>query len=237
MVGVKEVFFVNLLFYMVKMKVMIFINDSNFKANIRQIYRERNQDRIIDFYKIHKFVLDYLSKNPQYENKKLSHVRTYLYTGEYTYHLLKKIKTIIKRLKEEKEKTETQKLLEELKKRKQGQRNFFQKANTYNFFEIKKKPLQFSEEKSILQKGIDVQIAVDLVSNAYLNNYDVSVLFSGDIDLLESLRLIKNLGKHIVIISHYKNIAKEIMKESDLFIDLQKVNDDILDKFSHIFEK
>lgn len=218
------------------MKVMIFVDDSNFKANIRCINSERGQDRIIDYYKIHKFVLEYLSNNSQYKDKELVHIRTYVYTGEYTDALFQRIKKAISQSIDI-DKVKLENLFKETEKCKEGQKKFLSKAMTFNFFEIRKKPLQFTSSKGIFQKGVDVQLAVDLVSNAYLNNYDIAVLFSGDIDLLESLKLIKSLGKHIIIFSHYKNVAKEMVRESDLLVDFQKIDNSILDKFSHQFEK
>jgi len=218
------------------MKVMIFVDYSNFMANMGCIKEERSQDRVIEFYRVQKFVMEYLSKNPQYRGKELRHVRTYVYTGEYTDSLFKRIKDAINES-TGKEKEELEKLLEKTEKRKKGQKKFFKESITYAFFEIRKKPLQFTKDKGIFQKGVDVQMAVDLVSNAYLNNYDIAVLFSGDIDLLESLKLVKSLGKHVILFSHYKNIAQEMIKESDLVVDFQKVNDEILDRFSHIFEE
>lgn len=82
-----------------------------------------------------------------------------------------------------------------------------------------------------------MQLAVDLVTNAYLNNYDVAALFSGDIDLIESIKTVKNLGKHVIIFSHYKNTAKEMKVQADMFVDFQKLEDGALNKFSHVFEK
>jgi len=87
--------------------------------------------------------------------------------------------------------------------------------NNFYFFEVRKKPLQYSPKNGIFQKGVDVQLAVDLVSNAYLNTYDISVIFSGDIDLLESLRTVKNLGKHVILISHDETVARDMKKEAD----------------------
>ena len=218
------------------MKIMIFIDDSNFKANIKCINIERKQDRVIDYHKIHRFVLEYLSQNQQYKDKILSHIRTYVYTGEYTDALFQRIKHAISESTGE-SKSKFEQLFADSEKFREGQRKFLSRAMTYNFFEIRKKPLQFTRSKGIFQKGVDVQLAVDLVSNAYLSNYDVAALFSGDIDLLESLKLIKNLGKQIIIFSHYKNVAKEMIRESDLLIDFQKIDDSLLDKFSHQFEK
>jgi len=218
------------------MKVMVFIDDSNFKANIRCINQERKHDRVIDYYKIHRFVLEYLSQNPQYKDKDLLHVRTYVYTGEYTDALFQRIKHAISSSTGQ-EKIKMEDLYRETERFKEGQKKFLSKATTFNFFEIRKKPLQFSSSKRVFQKGVDVQLAVDLVSNAYLNTYDIAVMFSGDIDLLESLRIVKNLGKQIIIFSHYRNVAKEMVRESDLMIDFQKLDDSMLDKFTHIFEK
>ncbi len=55
--------------------------------------------------------------------------------------------------------------------------------------------------------------------------------------VLESLKLIKNLGKQIIIFSHYKNVAKEMIRESDLLVGFQKIEDSLLNKFSHQFER
>ena len=215
---------------------MVFIDSDNFKSNIKNIRLERKQDRIIDFYKLHKFVIEYLSNNPQYKKCLLTHVRTYLYTGEYTDPLFKKMKDAVKDA-SVKDRTHFQKLLEITEKKSEGQKNFLNRAKTYNFFEIRKKPLQFTEKKGVFQKGVDVQLAVDLVTNAYLNTYDIAVLFSGDIDLLESIKTVKGLGKQVIIFSHYHNMAQEMIRESDIFIDLKRVKDEHLDKFTHIFRK
>ena len=219
------------------MKILIFVDDSNFKANIKCINEERKQDRVIDYHKIHRFVLEYLLQNPQYNNEKLTHIRTYIYTGEYTDALFQRIKHTITNETNPTKKSKFEYLLSETERFREGQKKFLEKAATFNFFEIRKKPLQFTQSKGVFQKGVDVQLAVDLVSNAYLNNYDIAALFSGDIDLLESLKLIKNLGKQIIIFSHYRNVAKEMVRESDLLVDFQKLDNPILDKFTHIFEK
>ena len=73
------------------MKVVVFVDSENFRASMSCIGEERKQDRYIDWHKINLFVLDYLSNNPQFKNEKLSHIRTYIYTGEYTEHLIKRI--------------------------------------------------------------------------------------------------------------------------------------------------
>ena len=217
------------------MKLTIFIDADNFKANIRCINTERKQNRVLDFHRLNTFVLDYLSKNLQYKNSPLTHIRTYYYTGEYTDSLFKKIKDAIEKSSGHEQERFTQ-ILQKTIQRKESQNRFLKKSDGFYFFEVRKKPLQFSMEKGVFQKGVDVQLAVDLVSNAHLNTYDIAVLFSGDIDLLESVRSVKNLGKHVIIFSHYTNIAREMMKESDFFVDLQRFDDNQLNQFTHPYK-
>jgi uncharacterized LabA/DUF88 family protein len=50
------------------------------------------------------------------------------------------------------------------------------------------------------EKGIDVQLAVDLIHVAYAKPHDALVLFSGDTDLLPALELITGLGlRHVEV--------------------------------------
>lgn len=210
------------------------MDSENFRASINCINEERKQDRYIDWHKINLFVLDYLSNNPQFKNEKLSHIRTYVYTGEYTEHLIKRIEDAIKK---DTKNENLKRILESAKHNRQAQIDFYKKANSYYFFEIRKKPLQFTSSKGIFQKGVDVQIAVDLVSFAHQNFYDVAVIFSGDIDLIESLKTVKNLGKQVIIFSHYKNIAVEMKREADMYINFQNLADKQLDGIAHMFQK
>ncbi|MGG2075680.1 NYN domain-containing protein [Lysinibacillus irui] len=50
-----------------------------------------------------------------------------------------------------------------------------------------------------LEKGTDVNIAVDLVSLAYTNAYDEAVLFSADSDYQSAINLVRQLGKNVVV--------------------------------------
>ena len=58
------------------------MDNSNFFNSVRCLKQTRNQDRVIDYHKINRFILNYLSKNPQYLKENLLHVRTYYYDGQ-----------------------------------------------------------------------------------------------------------------------------------------------------------
>ncbi|MFH1751870.1 MAG: NYN domain-containing protein [archaeon] len=101
----------------------------------------------------------------------------------------------------------------------------------FDSFEVRTKPLQFANNK-VFQKGVDVQIAVDMITHAYNNNFDLAILCSDDVDLIESIKVIKNLGKKVVVCSSWNTCAKNIRKEADIFIDMTKFIDEEMDKFT-----
>ena len=225
----------------VKMKVMIFIDNSNFFKSISCFKEDRCQDRVIDYNRLNKFVIEYLSNNPQYKKESLFHVRTYYYDGEYTDTLINKIKNHLNKispsLENDEEKHKVVTILQKAFHRMEAQKRDMNKMKSFYFFETRLKPLQYSSSQGVFQKGVDVQLAVDLVSNAYLNNYDIAVIFSGDIDLFESVKLVKTLGKQVFIFSHKNLMADGMISICDFYKDLCRLEDARLDEFTHIFEK
>ena len=219
---------------------MIFIDNSNFFNSIRCLHSDRCQDRKIDYHKLNKFVITFLSKNPQYTNQNLFHVRTYYYDGEYTDVLITKIKKhlslIPNLLENQQEIKQITEILDKATRRMEAQKREMERMKSFYFFETRLKPLQYAKNQGISQKGVDVQLAVDLVSNAYLNNYDIAVLFSGDIDLYESIKLVKSLGKQVIIFSHQDLMAQGMITICDFYKDICRLEDGQLDEFSHIFE-
>jgi uncharacterized LabA/DUF88 family protein len=49
--------------------------------------------------------------------------------------------------------------------------------------------------EGFIEKGVDIQIAIDMLKLAYADAYDVAVLVSGDGDFAEVLRVIQDMGK------------------------------------------
>jgi uncharacterized LabA/DUF88 family protein len=218
------------------MRILIFVDEKNFEQSVFSLSSERGEFRFIDYNKIKNFVLEYLSNNIQYKNCNLIHIRTYLYTGEYTDNLIQKIEKSIN------QNTDKKKYVEDIilraKKEQEKQKTFFRFAKSYYFFEIKSKPLQFSpSELKVFQKGVDVQLAVDLVDFTHKDFFDIAVVLSGDIDLLESIKTSKGMGKQIIIFGDSRVIAEEMKKYSDMFVDIGRFTKEELDKFTHIPEK
>ncbi|MBU4086431.1 MAG: NYN domain-containing protein, partial [Nanoarchaeota archaeon] len=86
----------------------------------------------------------------------------------------------------------------------------------------------------IFQKGVDVQLASDLVDFTHKNVFDVAVILSGDIDLLESIKIAKGMGKQVVIVGDRSVTAEEMKKIADLYADIGKLEKAELNKFTHV---
>lgn len=68
------------------------------------------------------------------------------------------------------------------------------------------------------EKGSDVNIAVHLLNDAWLNNYDCAIIVSNDSDLAEAMRLVKehHPNKLLGLVMPGKgHPSKELMKHSD----------------------
>jgi len=52
-------------------------------------------------------------------------------------------------------------------------------------------------QHTYVEKGVDVQLAVDMVKLAVANTYDVAILISADGDFAPAVEFVKQLGKHV----------------------------------------
>jgi hypothetical protein len=73
------------------------------------------------------------------------------------------------------------------------------------------------EEKA---KGVDIALTKDLLSHAFLNNYDVAVLFSGDGDYVPVVNEVKRLGKAVYVCAFSQfGLSNELRLASDMFFE------------------
>ncbi|HEX3031994.1 MAG TPA: NYN domain-containing protein [Bacillota bacterium] len=73
-----------------------------------------------------------------------------------------------------------------------------------------------------VEKGIDVNIAVDMLTLAFYNSYDVGILVSGDADYVKMVEEVKRLGKHVEVAYfavgqsfHLRNVADKMIVLDD----------------------
>ena len=243
---------------------MIFVDEQNFSQSCERLKRFGNCNALLGFFGYWlQNKLNWKKYNPRF-------IRTYVYTGEFTPMLSKKIENTINNLKsnsqiiavkdalKEKNLDKIKELFKDIKenvlkdslklyrleeeiypkvlRKREIQQKFFDKSKFFDFFVLETKPLKFDGNSRIYQKGVDVQLAVDFVSHAYKDNFDMAILCSGDYDLLESVKTVKSLGKKVLLFSHHGLAAKEMIRNADYYIRMDRLTPEELNKFSHIFE-
>jgi hypothetical protein len=77
------------------------------------------------------------------------------------------------------------------------------------------------ERRSQKTKGVDISLAKDFLSHAYLDNYDVAVLFAGDADYLPLVEEVKRQGK-VVCVSFFRDagMSRFLRLAADEFVAL-----------------
>jgi uncharacterized LabA/DUF88 family protein len=75
-------------------------------------------------------------------------------------------------------------------------------------------------EEKWLEKGVDMRLGVDMLAAAAKDMYDTAVLVSGDGDLAEAVKAVKELGRHAEVAAFPKNRAQDLVKASDVSRDM-----------------
>jgi uncharacterized LabA/DUF88 family protein len=66
------------------------------------------------------------------------------------------------------------------------------------------------------EKGSDVNLAIHLLNDAWLGNYDVAAIISNDSDLVLAIQIVRgHLKKGVGIINPHNKLATELAKEAD----------------------
>ncbi|MDA1280253.1 MAG: NYN domain-containing protein [Chloroflexi bacterium] len=74
----------------------------------------------------------------------------------------------------------------------------------------------------MVEKGVDVMLATDLVTHAYDDHYDTAIVVSGDADFYPALQAVKDVGKHVEVAAFDMNLSAESARVSDVTIKLNK---------------
>ena len=77
------------------------------------------------------------------------------------------------------------------------------------------------ERGDIRKANFDVEIAIDTME--MLDNFDTLVLFSGDSDFDYLLKKLRKKNKSVLVISSKHHISKELIENSDKYIDIKKL--------------
>ncbi|MFH1778885.1 MAG: NYN domain-containing protein [Candidatus Omnitrophota bacterium] len=75
---------------------------------------------------------------------------------------------------------------------------------------------------TFVEKGIDINLAADMLRLAYNNAYDTAILVTGDADFVAAVEGVKDMGKHVEN-AHFKDAKGfHIRRACDKFIPLDK---------------
>ena len=67
----------------------------------------------------------------------------------------------------------------------------------------------------LVEKGIDIMLATDLLYFAWNNFYDVALLVSGDSDFAYALQAVKNMGKHVEVAYFESGVSNDLLDVAD----------------------
>jgi uncharacterized LabA/DUF88 family protein len=86
-------------------------------------------------------------------------------------------------------------------------------------FEVKTKPLQLRGDR-LVEKGIDVLIATDMLWHGLKGYAEHVVLVSGDADLCDAVARLMDNGVRVTIAMFERHASHELIRIADRFIDL-----------------
>ena len=68
----------------------------------------------------------------------------------------------------------------------------------------------------MVEKGVDIMLATDLLYYAWQDYYDMAVLVSGDGDFAYAIQTLKNLGKYVQVVTFESNQSPDLWERGDL---------------------
>lgn len=73
------------------------------------------------------------------------------------------------------------------------------------------------------EKGSDVNLAVNLIHDAYQAKFELALIVSNDSDLLSAIQIVQNdLGLKVGVLNPHKNQSQSLMKEAFFFKNIRK---------------
>jgi len=70
------------------------------------------------------------------------------------------------------------------------------------------------------QKGVDILMAIDMITKAYENQYDIAILLAGDGDFVDLVEAVKDAGKRIYGAYLEEHVSKDLLERLDVRVNL-----------------
>jgi len=101
------------------------------------------------------------------------------------------------------------------------QQTFFASVTAVPYTELRLGRLVYNNWPSAppYEKGVDIQLATDMITHSFKNNYDVAILVAGDNDFVGALQAVKDNGKNVeVALFGKERTSMQLRKVSDRVI-------------------
>jgi uncharacterized LabA/DUF88 family protein len=100
------------------------------------------------------------------------------------------------------------------------QERYFDRINTQEFVTIRQGHLVVANKETPRQKGVDVLMAIDMLTAAYEKQYHWACLVAGDSDFLELVKAVKSTGANVMGFYFKDHAAKALIDSFDRRYDL-----------------
>ena len=101
---------------------------------------------------------------------------------------------------------------------------FLERLEKIPDFEVKTKPL-LRRGDHLIEKGVDVLIATDMLWHGLKGYAEHIVLVSGDADLVDAITRLMDNGVRVTVAMFARHASQSIMRAPDRFIDLSEHTD------------
>jgi len=96
------------------------------------------------------------------------------------------------------------------------QRKYFDHIGDQQAYTVRLGEVVQSSKKGLRQKGVDVLMAIDVLSKAYENQYDAGVFLMGDRDFQPLIEAVKHTGKKTVGVYNIRSCADDLARSFDM---------------------
>jgi uncharacterized LabA/DUF88 family protein len=98
----------------------------------------------------------------------------------------------------------------------QKNKELFEALGSKENVDVKLGRLVLSSKGPPRQKGVDMLFAIDLLTKAYFDQFEIAILFCGDRDFVPLIKAVKNFtGKRVYGIFYDRNCSSELRREFD----------------------
>ncbi len=105
------------------------------------------------------------------------------------------------------------------------QQKFFNSITTIPYCELRLGRLVYNNWPAAppYEKGVDIQLATDMITHSFKNNYDVAILVAGDNDFVGAIQAVKDNGNNLeVALFGKERTSLQLRKVTDRVIDINK---------------